>query len=388
MTIKALFPSIRPTLNLDFAKTKALDPRVTFTRASTATFVGSNGLIQTAASGAARFDHNPATGESLGLLVEEARTNLLTYSQTSAGWGYGAGGTISDNAGTAPDGTTSAMLVTNTTGGRGTPGAGTFTYSFFVKQGTSSTVRLIYAGYGGTDWIFTFATETLVLNTSSSGWSNGTVQKYRNGWYRISATTSSKDSYYYLLYADSASSTFNLWGAQIEAGSFPTSYIPTAGSTVTRAADVASMTGTNFSSWYNQSQGTLFGSFKTSTTDANMGLFAAYQASAATTNRISLRPRSSFADTAGAQQFFFNGVSVSTGQQTKMAWGFGSTATLYKDGTSAGTDSSVTLSSVIDTAIIGNFEPGSTGWTNGTIARITYYPARLPDAQLQALTAT
>ena len=62
MTIKALYPTVRPTLNLDFAKTKALDPRVTFTRASTATFVGADGLIQTAASGAARFDHNPTTG--------------------------------------------------------------------------------------------------------------------------------------------------------------------------------------------------------------------------------------------------------------------------------------------------------------------------------------
>jgi hypothetical protein len=82
MTIKSLYPSIRPTLNLDFAKTKSLDPRITFTRASTATYVGSNGLIQTAASGVARFDHNPTTGESLGLLVEPARTNLLLNSAT------------------------------------------------------------------------------------------------------------------------------------------------------------------------------------------------------------------------------------------------------------------------------------------------------------------
>ena len=88
MTIKALYPTVRPTLNLDFAKTKVLDPRITYTRASTATFVGSNGLIQTAASGAARFDHNPTTGESLGLLVEEARTNRVTYSEQfdNAGW--------------------------------------------------------------------------------------------------------------------------------------------------------------------------------------------------------------------------------------------------------------------------------------------------------------
>ena len=65
-----------PTLDLDFAANKSLidsvsgNNLITFSRASTGTFVGSNGLVQTAASGVARFDHNPATGESLGLLVE------------------------------------------------------------------------------------------------------------------------------------------------------------------------------------------------------------------------------------------------------------------------------------------------------------------------------
>ena len=93
MTIKALFPTVRPTLNLDFANTKTLDPRVTFTRASTGTFVGSNGLIQTAASNIPRFDHNPTTGESLGLLVEEARTNSLT-NNTMVGAVAGTPGTL------------------------------------------------------------------------------------------------------------------------------------------------------------------------------------------------------------------------------------------------------------------------------------------------------
>ena len=81
MSIKRFFPDTRPTLDLNFAATKRLDPRITYSRASTGTFVGSNGLIQSAAVNQARFEHNPLTGESLGLLVEDARTNLVRYSQ-------------------------------------------------------------------------------------------------------------------------------------------------------------------------------------------------------------------------------------------------------------------------------------------------------------------
>ena len=75
------FPTIEPSLRLDFANARALDPRITFTRASVATYVGKDGLIKTAGEDEARFDHDPTTGESLGLLIEESRTNLLPQSQ-------------------------------------------------------------------------------------------------------------------------------------------------------------------------------------------------------------------------------------------------------------------------------------------------------------------
>jgi hypothetical protein len=74
--------SIRPTLLLDFAKTKVMDSRVTFTRSSAATVTDSLGVIRTVASDVPRFDHDPLTGESLGLLMEEQRTNLLLNSAT------------------------------------------------------------------------------------------------------------------------------------------------------------------------------------------------------------------------------------------------------------------------------------------------------------------
>jgi hypothetical protein len=74
--MESVFPTVRnggifntSSLDLQFARTKTLDPRITFTRASSGTFVGSDGLIKTATTNEPRFDHNPTTGESLGLLV-------------------------------------------------------------------------------------------------------------------------------------------------------------------------------------------------------------------------------------------------------------------------------------------------------------------------------
>jgi hypothetical protein len=75
---------ILPSLDLNFAAHKKLDPRVTFTRASEGTYFDDEGVMQTADDDEARFDHDPATGESLGLLIEEARTNLLLNSATLA----------------------------------------------------------------------------------------------------------------------------------------------------------------------------------------------------------------------------------------------------------------------------------------------------------------
>jgi hypothetical protein len=245
MTIKALYPNVRPTLNLDFAKTKALDPRITFTRASTATFVGADGLIKTAASGAARFDHNPTTGESLGLLVEEARTNLVRPSTSfnSGNWvNYGTG-TVTANAATAPDGTNTAALI-NYIDGEGrqaqifspTVAVGvTYTYSVYVKAGTSSQCNLfIQDGTGATGE---------GVRSISSG------QNVGNGWYRhkITRTIVSLFNDKIFLYVNCSGGTFYAWGAQLEAGAFPTSYIPTTGATVTRAADVATLANTGSS---------------------------------------------------------------------------------------------------------------------------------------------
>ena len=80
MTIRHLYPAVEPSLNLDFANSKKLDSRINFVRGSTATYTDESGIIRTAAQDEARFDHD-SDGNSLGLLIEESRTNLVTYSE-------------------------------------------------------------------------------------------------------------------------------------------------------------------------------------------------------------------------------------------------------------------------------------------------------------------
>ena len=110
MTLKQIFntsaeldyPTVLPTLDLDFANTKTLDPRITFTRASSGSYFGADGILKYAGVNEARFDHDPVTGESLGLLIEEQRTNSIR-NNTMVGAVAGTPGTAPTNwGGSAP----------------------------------------------------------------------------------------------------------------------------------------------------------------------------------------------------------------------------------------------------------------------------------------------
>jgi hypothetical protein len=254
MTIKALYPTTRPTLDLNFAATKRLDPRITYSRASTGTFVGSNGLIQTAASGAARFDHNPTTGESLGLLVEEARTNSFIYSNTftDASWGQIYGTTITRTAGaaTSPDGASNATQIIATDVNffrqQGVGDTTTIrTLSFFAKAGTASTIAVRFFGTTvPTSPTATFNFSTGVATVSDASVMTASIVPFPNGWYRCICCRNDAATKHPPDFNFGVGTTF-IYGAQLEAAAFPTSYIPTVASAVTRAADVCTVTNSN-----------------------------------------------------------------------------------------------------------------------------------------------
>jgi len=286
MTTKILFPTSEPRLNLDFANTKALDSRISFSRASTGTYVGADGLIKTAPIGVPRFNHDPATGESLGLLVEEQRTNSLTYSSnfTNGVWGLN-GCSVTANATIAPDGTLTGTQLTSTiAAGTGAVNIGQLynqqndgnpkSSSIFVKQGTYRYARLspTISSNAATSILLDLQTGTITLNSGGPPYGYS-VTSYPNGWFRIVANfNGGVPQQHFALFltdyiggADSGSGTsagnpaigqyIYIWGAQYEFNVGTTSYIPTVASTVTRSGDVATMSGSNFNTWFNASEG-------------------------------------------------------------------------------------------------------------------------------------
>lgn len=273
---------ITPSFALDFT-TASLDPRVTFTRSgATATRVNASGFIETMAANTPRFDFNPVTLVCRGLLIEEARTNGFTYSAdlrntADAGstrpWVY-SNATVSVNTITAPDNTLTAdTIVENTaTNTHGvfqpftvTSGAPT-TLSFYAKAKERTQVASIMGGGGyGTSvtTIYDLVALTVIVTT---GTGTATITDAGNGWRRCTCTatpTTNNPTNHFIqlasgganVYAGNGTSGAYFWGAQVEVGAFATSYIPTVASTVTRNADIATITGTNFSDFWQASKG-------------------------------------------------------------------------------------------------------------------------------------
>jgi hypothetical protein len=171
--------------------------------------------------------------------------------------------------------------------------------------------------------------------------------------------------------------------AQLEAGSFATSYIPTTTAAATRAADVATITGTAFSSWYRQDEGTVYWEGTRATTTGYPDRFRFSDGTAA--NRWfsywdASANSSSFEVTTGSlsQVAIFGGAS-SLNASIKVAFGVAANnASAVYGAIIQGTDTSVVVHSVSQLSIGLNL--------TGTIRRITYFLARLPNTTLQRLT--
>jgi hypothetical protein len=176
-------------------------------------------------SGVARFDHNPTTGESLGLLIEEQRTNLLLYSaQFDNGYWGKDNATITANTLVAPDGTITAdTITTNNTNGyvlRGSLTVANSTLSVYVKQGVGSRFSLGTSGQSNNDIVvFNLSTGTIVSTGSNNV--SASITSVGNGWFRLTATrgATAGDSIIYIGFLASSASANDfhyIWGAQLE----------------------------------------------------------------------------------------------------------------------------------------------------------------------------
>jgi hypothetical protein len=353
---------------------------------------------------APRFDHDPTTGESLGLLVEESRTNLLLQSEDFSTTWIPTRASVSTNAVAAPDGliTADKLVEDNTPTNTHTIGVNsgmvagtTYTYSVFAKAAERSWLVLSPGSTWGYGW---FNVSTGSLGTLVDGGSGATakIEAYPNGWYRCSITATAVDNrgLFILLaavnggvsYSGDGTSGIYIWGAQLEAGAFPTSYIPTTTTAVTRSADVASISGSNFSSWYRQDEGSAFADFSLPTTAGNTAIFSLSQASAPTANRHSIRQGNSIITSSGTQVANFINQTTAANARSRIAYGYKVDdffQVLNNGTTAADTSGAVPLS--IDQLNIGKVE-GTSIYSNGPIRRLTYWPARLPNSTLQTIT--
>jgi hypothetical protein len=275
--------------------------------------------LLTAPINAPRFDFNPTTGESLGLLIEQSSTNLLTYSQdfSNAVWTKG-NVTITTGANIAPDGTQTAQAIVETavTNAQNVQqnitkaaSAITYTLSVYVKAATRTWATLFIAdgSFNGNRAYYNLSTGTLgsiVGNGTPFTSVSSAITSVGNGWYRISLTATSNTATIIIQNIGGASgdggvsytgiagnNAIFVWQAQVEALAFATSPITTTSAQVTRAQDTAQMTGINFSSWYNQNQGTFFADYianQSLPTTYTAGIFGCGPGAYASTNSSQL----------------------------------------------------------------------------------------------------
>ena len=389
--------------------------------------------LMTASPDEARFDHDPITGESKGLLIEESRTNLIRYSQqieqqtTSSSdfkrWviSHTSNGLIDSNASIAPDGTLSAskfyassnlqspglyqqIYYTDTT-------PEILTFSVFAKAGQANRYLQLFSGSGDVDGN-PFANFNLFNGTiSRDDNSIASIEDHGNGWYRciITFTTVSTSGIpinpiIYLIdhnaergvqMTGDGYSGLYIWGAQLETGSFPTSYIKTTGADATRSADDASITGENFSSWYRQDEGSIYAEIISAKNidNTNTGQCALSIGDGGSRNILRLRrstndrkiamikrvENSNTAFAGSTEPFIDNTTGKLVG-----AYDLDASYVAFNGGSVLSASGASPLN--LNKAIIGNSPFTSGDYLNGHIKKLAYYPQRLTNEQLQNLT--
>jgi hypothetical protein len=373
-----------------------------------------------------RFDHDVLTGESKGLLIEESRTNLIAYSEDFANMDWSKyAASIVDNITVAPDGNLTGGVLSADLTDDGYVGIETranyinyiegeyYTSSYYLKKGSHSYCQLFHQGSVSSSDFANFNLDTGEVYSNSSA----LIEYVGNGWYRCSLTSvcgeNTTTAGGILIMVDNMSSTraapktftntddnIYIWGAQLEVGSFPTSYIKTSGASVTRSADNASITGENFSSWYRQDEGTFQIDFNHQYDDSSWDYILSINPSTEVgdydQNNLSLRRNLS--NEKYAIRAFSSGSNLSTSLELdgvfyennfkKLCLSYDRNNVYLSNKNQLISDSTIDSLRHLKALYLFNIDGDDTrtAKSTGYIKKLAYYPQRLTNEQLQQLT--
>ncbi len=389
-----------------------IGPAINFTRESNATYFDASGTLQTAGTDAPRFDHSG--GNSLGLLIEESRTNSLRNSQAGGAvvgapgtlptnWGYvGLGALSSEVVGTGTENgltyvdirifgtsnTTSVSIVFETLTQIVASSGQTWTFSVWLKlQGGSltnvSNVRTFIRG--------NTAGGTVVETLGTASVPTGSLIRYANTGTLADALTARVQSYINLTITNGATVDFTLRIAapQLERGAFPTSYIPTTSAAATRAAESAVVA--PISSFYNQVESTIFSELSATSVAFDSTILAINNntQNEQIDQRLAITSVTMRARVGGVNQASMAGVSPVVAPVAGTVYKF---VAAYKqddfaasmDGATVVTDTSGNMPTGLSRMVIGS-RTGS-AFLTGHIRKLAYWPRRLSNTLLQQLT--
>jgi hypothetical protein len=371
-----------------------------FTRSTGGTRVNKDGLIEVVTNNKPRIDFlNDSNG---ALLLEPQRTNLALYSEQfdNAGWSKtGVGVTANDS--TSPDGNTNADKLFNSVGTTGFASqtislvsSTIYSGSVFAKNAGRNSLFVLFSGSGGSASC-TFDLTT--LTTTPSGGVTAKIEDYGGGWYRCSVvfTATSTGASAFRIYPTSTTgdgtSGVYLWGAQLEVGSYATSYIPTQGAIagVTRVAE--SCNGAGNDQVFNDSEGVLFAEISALANDSTKRRITINNDSSSNFVQLEYRPTTNTIQVGvfnGASQGYFTELISNITLFNKIAYSYKlNEFKLYVNGIQLGVtinSGSVFLNGTLKNLSFDNGAGSDTFY--GNVKQIQYYNTALTDAELQALT--
>jgi len=383
------------TSPLDVDYTAADDPRderVSYSGAANRTRVNSAGLIE--AKTAPRIDYDPVTLGSKGLLAEEARENKAVGSE----------GTVSE-LDADRNATNAAVSITGFANSIDIQLAGTTSYAYKWVSFPDGTLTTVSVFVQMDDGLAPAPTNTTASGdfcmaadgwaTSSEGVSAPTVEPFGGGRFRVWAnvTASSAGNGFYGVVKSTAQSSrgFRVTGWQVEAGAFPTSYIPTTSAALTRTADSVSITGSNFSGFYSAGAGTIYVEHRLHYVTGSSGNRPIIIDDGDIQDQIYIDGYGGgivgSAGVAGSYTSTTSAGSYTANANVKAAYAYAAgdqAVSLNGGAVGAG---SFALPTGLTTLRLG-IDAGGTVFTSGHIRRIAYWPTRRTNAELQSITTT